>query len=259
MTANEVNELWRDSIVDLPGVKSRSRFEADERNRAGIDVRSATTSAIAISMCSAAARQARSANQNTYANGARMVSRQITTKVKTQLYVGCVEGRATRIEPMRTRLSQPSGCVLPGSLALRFAAWQPTKREVRVKLPEDQRETFTTQDLNHSQTPAGVEVPLMDVADGEPSPDAFQSIIDATGRAVNQRLHGRRTEASRHALISVLKNDELPHSREFPSITVDVRGGSERGTSPRHVRRCGARSDCARRHLFAARDRLFRD
>jgi len=218
MTANEVIELWRDSIGDLPGV-NQVTFEAESgpggyRRAISIDLSHSDINVLERAAVKLVQRT------KTYAN-ARDVSDNYN-KGKTQLDVRLrPEGRALGLTDAELG-SQLRGAFF-GSLALRLLRGT-NEIEVRVKLPEDQREdVYNFEDLI-IRTPAGVEVPLMDVATVTES-DAFSSINRRDGRRVINVSMDVEPKRAVTQLISVLKNDELPQLREnFPGITWTFEG-----------------------------------
>ena len=179
MTANEVIELWRDSIGDLPGV-DQVTFEA-ERDRAGTGGTLASLSATATSTSSKRLLRRLSERAKRFAN-VRDVSDNYNKGKAQYDFRLRPEGRALGLTD--EELGEQLRGAFFGSLALRLLRGT-NEIEVRVKLPEDQRE-----DLHHLEdliirTPSGVEVPLLDVADVEKD-EAFTRINRRDGRrAIN--------------------------------------------------------------------------
>ncbi|MEX2357877.1 MAG: efflux RND transporter permease subunit, partial [Pirellulaceae bacterium] len=110
-----------------------------------------------------------------------------------------------------------------GSLALRLLRGT-NEIEVRVKLPESQRE-----DIHHLEdliirTPDGSEVPLLDVADLEKS-EAFSSINRRNGRRVVNVSLDVEPKRAVGQVIEALRTTELPQLREdFPGLTWTFEG-----------------------------------
>ena len=91
--------------------------------------------------------------------------------------------------------------------------------EVRVKLPEDEREDIYNLEDLVIRTPRGTEVPLMDVADLEQT-SAFRSIDRRDGRRVVSVSMDIEPQRAANQVIHALRTEELPKLREdFPGIT----------------------------------------
>ena len=112
-----------------------------------------------------------------------------------------------------------------GSLALRLLRGT-NEIEVRVKLPEDQRE-----DIHHLEdliirTPGGTEVPLLDVAAVEETL-AFTSINRRNGRRVISISMDAEPPGAVNQVIEALQKSELPElRRDFPGITWSFEGSN---------------------------------
>ncbi|MEM9366495.1 MAG: efflux RND transporter permease subunit [Planctomycetota bacterium] len=218
MTADEVIDLWRDSIGDLPGV-SQVTFEA-ERGPGGY--RRAISIALSHSNI-AVLEQAAVAlvdRVEQYAN-VQDVSDNYN-KGKTQFDVRLrPEGRALGITDEELG-NQLRGAFF-GSLALRLLRGT-NEIEVRVKLPEEQREDlYSLQDLI-IRTPDGAEVPLLDVAEVVAT-EAFSSINRRDGRRVVNVSMNVEPKRAITQVISALREEELPRLREdFPGITWTFEG-----------------------------------
>lgn len=218
MSANEVIELWRDSIGDLPGVTQVS-FRA-ERGPGGhrrdiyidlshSDITVLEKAAQAFLVRVEAYTNTRDVNDN-YNKGKSQYNFRLRP-----------EGRALGLTD--EELGEQLRGAFFGSLALRLLRGT-NETEVRVKLPESQRE-----DIHHLEdliirTPTGTEVPLLDVAEFEES-QAFTSINRRDGRRVIGVSMDAEPAGAINQLIEALKNEELPRLREdFPGITWTFKG-----------------------------------
>ena len=220
MTANEVIELWRDSIGDLPGVTQVS-FRAERGpggNRRDIaialshrDINVLEKATVEFVKRVDAYSNTRDVNDN-YNKGKSQYDFRLRP-----------EGRALGLTD--EELGEQLRGAFFGSLALRLLRGT-NEIEVRVKLPADQRE-----DLHHLQdliirTPSGAEVPLLDVAEVQQS-QAFNSIQRRDGRRMIGVSMDAEPAGAVTQLIEALKNDELPKlRRDFPGITWSFEGNN---------------------------------
>ena len=126
-----------------------------------------------------------------------------------------------------------------GSLALRLLRGT-NEIEVRVKLPEDEREDIYNLEDLVIRTPSGTEVPLMDVADLEET-SAFRSIDRRDGRRVVSVSMDIEPQRAVTQVIHALRTEELPRLREdFPGITWSFEGSDAEmrraaGFDPAHM------------------------
>ncbi len=98
--------------------------------------------------------------------------------------------------------------------------------EVRVKLPEDQREDVHNLEDLIIRTPDGSEVPLLDVAEVTESL-AFTSINRRDGRRVIGVSMDAEPAGAVNQVIDALQTKELPQLREdFPGITWSFEGSN---------------------------------
>ena len=220
MSANEVIALWRDSIGDLPGVTQVS-FRAERgpggyRRDISIDLSHSEIEVLE------QASQVFVERVEAYAN-TRDVNDNYN-KGKTQYNFRLrPEGRALGLTD--EELGDQLRGAFFGSLALRLLRGT-NEIEVRVKLPEDQRE-----DIHHLedliiQAPDGSEIPLLDVADVEES-QAFSSINRRDGRRVISVSMDAEPAGAVTQLIEALTSEELPRLREeFPGITWTFEGSN---------------------------------
>ena len=220
MSANEVIELWRDSIGDLPGVVQIS-FRA-ERGPGGAkrDI-SIDLSHRDIDVLGKAA-EAFVERVEGYSN-----TRDIKDnfdKGKSQYdFLLKPEGRSLGLTD--EELGEQLRGAFFGTSALRLLRGT-NEIEVRVKLPEEQREDIYHLEDLIIQTPDGAEVPLLDVAE----------LIESKALAGLERRSGRRViSVSMDAepagavtqLIEALQTEELPKlRRDFPGITWSFEGSN---------------------------------
>ncbi len=219
MSANEVIELWRDSIGDLPGV-DQVTFEA-ERGPGGGGRRdiSIALSHSDIGVLEKAAEDFVSRVEK-FAN-VRDVSDNYSKGKAQYDFRLRPEGRALGLTD--EALGEQLRGAFFGSLALRLLRGT-NEVEVRVKLPEDQRE-----DIHHLEdliirTPSGAEVPLLDVADLKKDV-AFSRINRRDGRraiSVSMDVEPKRAITQ---VITAISTDALPGLRsDYPGITWSFEG-----------------------------------
>ena len=219
MTANEVIELWRDSIGDLPGV-DQVTFEAERGpgggRRRDISVSLSHRDIDVLEKASQAfvERVERFANVRDVNDDYNKGKAQYDFRLRP-------EGRALGLTD--EELGEQLRGAFFGSLALRLLRGT-NEIEVRVKLLEEQRE-----DIHHMEdlvirTPSGAEVPLLDVADVEKQV-AFEEINRRDGRrAVNVSMDIEPKRAITQ-VIQALQDNELPQLRDdFPGITWSFEG-----------------------------------
>ena len=218
MTAAEVITLWRDSIGDLPGV-DQITFEA-ERGPGGYrpDV-SVDLSHGDINVLEAAS-QVLVAELETLANTRDVGDNYNRGKAQLDFELR-PEGRALGLTP--TDVGEQLRGAFFGSLALRLLRGT-NEIEVRVKLPEDEREdVYNLEDLV-IRTPSGAEVPLLDVAEVTQT-QAFTSISRRDGRRivnVSAKVEPKRAIGQ---VITALNAEILPDLRErYPGITWTFEG-----------------------------------
>lgn len=218
MTANEVIELWRDSIGDLPGV-TQVTFEAESGpggHRADISIDLSHSDIGVLEK----ATEAMVARLETYSN-IRDLSDNYNKGKKQYDFTLRPEGRALGITD--EELGEQLRGAFFGSLALRLLRGT-NEIEVRVKLPEDQRE-----DVHHLEdlvirAPNGSEVPLLDVAEKKESL-AFSSINRRDGRRVINISMDVEPKRAVTQVIDALNNKELKQLREdYPGITWTFEG-----------------------------------
>ncbi|MEM6980025.1 MAG: efflux RND transporter permease subunit, partial [Planctomycetota bacterium] len=218
MTANEVIELWRDSIGDLPGV-NQVTFEAESgpggyRRAISIDLSHSDIDVLENAAAAFVKRTEKYQNAMDVSDNYNKGKSQYDVRLRP-------EGRALGLTEEELG-SQLRGAFF-GSLALRLLRGT-NEIEVRVKLPEDQREDiFNLEDLI-IRTPSGTEVPLLDVAEVEQT-EAFSSINRRDGRRVINVSMNVEPKRAITQVIAALRDEELPKLREdFPGITWTFEG-----------------------------------
>ncbi|QDU37756.1 Multidrug resistance protein MdtB [Maioricimonas rarisocia] len=218
ITANEVIELWRDQIGDLPGV-DQVTFEAESgpggfRQDISIDLSHSDIDVLEKASQDLVARAESFTNTRDVSDN--------YNKGKSQYdFLLRPEGRALGLTD--DELGDQLRGAFFGSLALRLLRGT-NEIEVRVKLPEEQR-----QDIHHLEdliirTPGGTEVPLLDVADVEID-EAFTSINRRNGRRVVNVSMDVEPKRATSQMINALRTKELPELREnYPGLTWTFQG-----------------------------------
>ncbi len=218
MTAAEVIQLWRDSIGDIPGVDQIS-FEAERgpgghRQDISVDLSHSDINVLEKASEAFVARAEQFSNTRDVSDN--------YNKGKTQLdFTLLPEGRALGLTPADIG-GQLRGAFY-GSLALRLLRGT-NEIEVRVKLPESEREDIHNLEDLVIMTPTGAEVPLLDIAEVRQG-EAFTSINRRDGRRiVNVSMDVEPKRATRQ-VITALKSEVLPDlRRDFPGITWTFEG-----------------------------------
>jgi len=218
MTAREVIALWRDSIGDLPGV-SQITFEA-ERGPGGwrrdISVDLSHSDIDVLETVAKALVERADAFTNT-----RDVNDHFN-RGKTQFDF--------RLKPEARALGLTAADVggqlrgaFYGSLALRMLRGT-NEVEVRVKLPEAEREDlFHLEDLV-LRTPDGGEVPLLDVVEVREG-EAFSSITRRDGRRIVNVSMDVEPKRAVGQVIAALEQEVLPALRaDHPGLTWSFEG-----------------------------------
>lgn len=218
MTANQVIELWRESIGDLPGVDQVS-FRAERGpggHRRAINVALSHSDIDVLEKATAAFVE----RAQTYANVRDVNDNYNKGKAQYDFRLR-PEGRALGLTD--EELGEQLRGAFFGSLALRLLRGT-NETEVRVKLPEDQREDIHNLEDLIIRTPSGAEVPLMDVAELEKD-EAFTAINRRDGRrAINVSMDVQPKRAVTQ-VIEALRNEALPQLRnDFPGITWSFEG-----------------------------------
>lgn len=218
MTAQEVIELWRDNIGDIPGV-DQIVFEA-ERGPGGYQ------QDISVDLSHSDIAVLENASQAFFE---RVQSFEATRDVNDNYNRG-KEQFDFKLLPEGRNLGLTASDVgrqvrnaFYGSLAMRQLRGT-NEIEVRVKLPLEER-----QDVHHLEdlvirTPGGMEVPLMDVVTVEEG-EAFTSINRRDGRrVVTVGMDAEPANAVTRVLASI-QEEVLPQLRaDFPGITWSFEG-----------------------------------
>ena len=218
MTTKEVIELWRSEIGDIEGV-DQITFEAERgpgsyRPDINIDLSHADIDILArageeLFQRLSAFEDTRDVNDN-YEPG------------KTQLnFTLLPEGRALGLTP--EMVGRQVRDAFFGAVALRHLRGT-NEVEVRVKLPEDEREDMKYLDDFVVRTPGGVEAPLqsvVEVTEGQ----AFRSIERRDGRRVISVSAKVEPKSAANRVLRVVREDILPQLRaDFPGLTWSFEG-----------------------------------
>ena len=220
MTTNEVIELWRDSIGDLPGV-DQITFEAESgpggfRQDISVDLSHSDIGVLEKASQAFLARVERFSSARDVSDNYNKGRSQLDFRLRP-------EGKALGLTDQG--VGQQLRGAFFGSLALRLMRGT-NEIEVRVKLPEEQRE-----DMHHLEdlvvrTPSGLEVQLLDVADVERS-QAFDSINRRDGRRVINVSMDIEPKRAVTQVITALQTEVLPQLRQdFPGITWTFEGSN---------------------------------
>ncbi|WP_146438492.1 efflux RND transporter permease subunit [Crateriforma conspicua] len=218
MTAKDVIDLWRDSIGDLPGV-DQVTFEAESgpgghRRDLSIDLSHSDIDILEKASKAFVQRVEQYADVRDVNDSFNRGKNQYDFRLRP-------EGRALGLTD--EELGRQLRGAYFGSLALRLLRGT-NENEVRVKLPEHQRE-----DMHHLEdlvirTPNGAEVPLLDVADVEKNV-AFSSITRRDGRRVINVSMNVEPKRAITQVLAALQQEELPALREdYPGITWTFEG-----------------------------------
>jgi multidrug efflux pump subunit AcrB len=218
ITANEVIELWRDQIGDLPGV-DQVAFEAESgpggaRQDISIDLSHSDISVLEKASQDLVARVESFTNTRDVSDNYNKGKSQYDFRLRP-------EGRALGLTD--DELGDQLRGAFFGSLALRLLRGT-NEIEVRVKLLEEQRE-----DIHHLEdlvvrTPNGMEVPLLDVADVDIN-EAFTSINRRNGRRVVNVSMNVVPKRATSQVIDALRTKDLPELRDdYPGLTWTFQG-----------------------------------
>ncbi len=218
MTAREVIQLWRDEIGDIDGVGQIS-FEAErgpggwrkdlEIDLSHSDVATLEKAAIDFSKRLEAYASTRDVNDN-YDKG------------KAQFDIRLLpEGRALGLTPQV--VGKQVRDAFFGALAVRQLRGT-NEFEVRVKLPDAEREDVHFFEEFVVRTPSGMEVPLLDVVEIERT-EAFNSITRRNGRRVITVTADVEPNSAMSRVMEGLRDDDLPELRKaYPGLTWTFEG-----------------------------------
>ncbi len=218
ISTQEVIELWRDEIGDIKGV-DQITFEAERgpgswRDDISIDLSHSDIGVLERASAALVDRleqfaDTRDVNDN-YDRG------------KAQLdFTLLPEGQALGLSPVEVG-RQLRGAFF-GDIALRYLRGT-NEIEVRVRLPEDEREDIQTLDNFMVRTPSGVEVPLADIARVETG-QAFTSINRRDGRRVINVGTNVEPKTAVNRVLAAVNDEVLPQLRaDFPGITWTYEG-----------------------------------
>jgi multidrug efflux pump subunit AcrB len=220
MTAREIIQLWRDEIGDIQGV-DQITFEAERgpggwRPDISVDLSHNDTDILE------QASQRLIAELETFANTADINDNFDKGKKRIDFRL-LPEGRALGLTPEIVG-EQLRGAFF-GSLAIRQLRGN-NETEVRVKLPESERQDLSYLEDLVIRTPNGVEVPLFEVTEFEYS-EAFSSISRRNGMrvvAVSTDVEPKREIAQ---VVTALNEEVLPQLRtDFPGLTWTFQGSN---------------------------------
>ncbi len=218
MTAAEVIELWRDSIGDLPGI-DQITFEAERgpggwRKDISIDLGHPDFAVLEPAAMAFRERAESFADTRDVGDDLR--------RGKTQLGFRLLpEGRALGLTPADVG-GQLRGAFY-GSLALRLLRGT-NEIEVRVKLPESEREQLHALEDLVIRTPSGTEVPLLEVVEVERT-EAFSSITRRNGRRVVNVSMNVEPKRAVGRVIEAFRTDVLPELQaDHPGLTWSFEG-----------------------------------
>lgn len=220
MTANEVIDLWRESIGDLPGV-DQITFEAESgpggyRQDISIDLSHSDVDILGKASQAFVERMEEFSNTRDVSDNYNKGKSQYDFRLKP-------EGKALGLTD--EDLGEQLRGAFFGSLALRLLRGT-NEIEVRVKLPEDQREDVHNLEDLVIQTPSGQEVPLLDVAEVVKT-EAFTSIGRRNGRRVVNVSMDVEPKRAITQVITALRNEVLPQLRDdYPGITWTFEGSN---------------------------------
>ena len=218
MSAQEVIELWRDQIGDIPGV-DQITFEAERgpggyRQDITVDLSHAD-----IAMLEAAS-EAFVARMKAF-DATRDVSDNYN-RGKAQIdFVLLPEGR--KLGLTAAEVGQQVRDAFFGALAVRQLRGT-NEVEVRIKLPEAQRESLYHLEDFLVRTPEGLEVPLLDVVEVREG-EAFTSINRRDGRRVVSVGMDAQPANAVGRVLEAINTEVLPELQaDFPGLTYSFEG-----------------------------------
>ena len=220
MTAREIIKLWRDEIGDIQGV-DQITFEAERGPggwRADISVDLSHSDEAILEQASQKLIEELEKFTNTadiednYDKGKKRIDFQLLP-----------EGRALGLTPEYVG-NQLRGAFF-GSLAIRQLRGN-NETEVRVKLPESEREDLSYLENLVIRTPNGAEVPLFEVMQFEYT-EAFSSITRRNGKRVVSVSTDVEPKRDIVQVADALNNEVLPQLRaSYPGLTWTFQGSN---------------------------------
>lgn len=220
LSAREVIQIWRDSIGDIPGV-SQITFEAERgpgghRRDIKVDLSHGD-----IGQLEQAARVF--AKEMEGFSHTRDVNDSFNRGKLQYDFELLPEGRALGLTPAEIG-AQLRGAFY-GALALRLLRGT-NEIEVRVKLPEEERKDIYNLEELVIRTPAGAEVPLLEVADVQIS-EAFARIERRAGRRIVSVSMDVEPDRAMGQVITAINKDVLPRlARDYPGLTWSFEGNN---------------------------------
>jgi len=218
MSARDVIQLWRDEIGDIKGV-DQITFEAERGPGGWQDDISIDLSHSDINVLAVASEELVAALESFEA--AQNVSDSYRAG-KTQLNASLLpEGRALGLTP--SDVGRQVRDAFFGALAMRHLRGT-NEVEVRVKLPESERQDLRYLEEFVVQTPDGTEVPLMNVVEVT-SGESFQSLDRRDGRRVITVSSDVEPEGAINSVLQVVRDEVLPQIRaNHPGLTWTFEG-----------------------------------
>jgi multidrug efflux pump subunit AcrB len=220
MSANEIIALWRDEIGDLEGV-DQVTFEAEsgpggwrqdisvDLSHANIDVLEQVSGLLVERL--AAYTETRDVSDN-------------YNKGKLQFdFTLLPEGRRLGLTP--EEVGRQVRDAFYGALAIRQLRGT-NEIEVRVKLPEEEREALQSFENFIVRTAEGIEVPLLEVVEIRQG-EAFSSINRRDGRRIVNVSMDVEPKRAISRVVTAMEEVELPRLRaEFPGLTWTFEGSN---------------------------------
>ena len=220
LSAREVIQIWRDSIGDIPGV-DQITFEAERgpdghRRDISVDLSHADIGVLE------QAAKAFASEMDGFANTRDVNDSYSKGKMQFDFEL-LPEGRALGLTP--ADVGRQVRDAFYGSLALRLLRGT-NEIEVRVKLPEEERKDVYNLEELIIRTPAGTEVPLLDVArlrQGE----AFARIDRRDGRRVVSVSMDVEPDRATGQVITAINEEVLPKlAQQYPGLTWSFEGAN---------------------------------
>ncbi|MBL7249034.1 efflux RND transporter permease subunit [Alloalcanivorax sp. C16-2] len=219
MTVQQIVELWRDQIGDFKGV-DQITFEAEQGPGSWRDDISVDLSHTDIDVLAKASErllealkglsQTRNVNDS-YTAGKPQFDISLTPQADALGLTGAEVGRQLRD-------------AFYGAIALRQLRGI-NENEIRVRLPEAERQDLRYLDNFIVQLPDGGEVPLMDVARVSVS-ESFRSIDRRDGRRVITVGADVLPKSATTRVLNVVRDEILPQLRaDYPGLTWTFQGG----------------------------------